>query len=202
MERGNKRKCKKITPPKPIDDVSLSFKVSSLTRNGKTFDLDNLCESFFSALFRLGWFGSSKTNIMRWHANLTVGQPSSFTIGAIHNSPFHIDEPLLLLIYKGKLPICGQDESFINWVKESTSNNSNIHSIFNNTDLGLSLLFDGNIHIGEFAGGKIKKIIDCLYPIIGGYAGAPKDSKFRSIYAEKLVSNLGVDKTEIIIYRK
>ena len=42
--------------------------------------------------------------------------------------------------------------------------------------MGVSLVFgDPQVNLGDIATGRPKNVIDCLWPLLGGVAGAPDD---------------------------
>ena len=54
------------------------------------------------------------------------------------------------------------------------------------TDIGIRLSFAGaKVNLGDIATGAVKSTIDCLYPILGGAAGAPDDWKVGTLQCEK-----------------
>jgi hypothetical protein len=59
-----------------------------------------------------------------------------------------------------------------------------------------------NLSIATISDGKVKPVIDCLYPIIGGSAGAPEDEKIEAIVVEKQIENLEDDMVKITIWEQ
>ncbi len=55
----------------------------------------------------------------------------------------------------------------------------------------VGLRFGGSaVNIGDIATGRVKSVIDCLYPILGGVVGAPEDWRITSLYVEKKSANV------------
>jgi hypothetical protein len=169
--------------------LKLTFSLASLTNANQPFDVDNLCEPAFSVLVnRVGWFGHSRPNITWWQATKEIGSP----IGC----SFHVStEPALLLpnlapswegVYSGSLPQSGTAPELADWARQLgsgrpvASDSCALYLGFGRTD----------INIGDICTGRVKSIIDCLYPVLGGAAGKPEDHRISTLVVEKGVGTL------------
>lgn len=178
-----------------VDGVTLDFTLSSHSRNGQPFDLDNLCDPVFVSLKNAGWFGGRKANVRWWRATKAEGPVSGVKIVGQAGPP-NPDERSLLLqaVYQGDLPHHGRHEGFAAWAREIAQVMSGPAPCC----LGIGLrLGSPDVTIAEIASGRVKNIIDCLYPIIGGEASAPHDWKVHELWVDRgtegQVSRLDVD---------
>jgi len=55
------------------------------------------------------------------------------------------------------------------------------------------------VNIGDISTGKVKPVIDCLYPIIGGTPGRPDDWRIDELYIIKGKCDLDTDSIRIKI---
>ena len=170
--------------PEDATCVSIAFSLSSVTRHWQRFDLDNLCAPVFSGLTRAGWFKGRRPNIQWWQASKRLASPAGVEIRPSSvPSPPAIEGESFKAVYSGVLPKSGSDQVFAGWVR------SNLAGLdFSDTELklGVSLRFGSSKeNIAEIATGSVKKIIDCLYPLIGGVASKPHDWKVEAHYVEK-----------------
>jgi hypothetical protein len=53
--------------------------------------------------------------------------------------------------------------------------------------IAVDLEFAGPVNLGDIATGRLKNVIDCLYPVIGGRPGAPNDARITLIEATRRV---------------
>lgn len=184
--------------PSNINGVNLSFRLSSNSRNGQPFDLDNLCEPVFSSLCKSGWFGGKRKNIQWWYAERQVSQPSGVTISSVIPKIENQHKKFLSATYNGTLPKNSKDISFIKWIKRITDQ-LNVQMI--NNSFGLRLQFgDEMINIGEIPTGRVKNVIDCLYPIMGGEIGKPNDWKVEKLLVAKGIPELMKDELRLDVF--
>ena len=60
--------------------------------------------------------------------------------------------------------------------------------------LACELLFGSRtINLGDIATGRVKNVIDCLYPALGGTAGAPDDHRIRALEVRRNCSEAPLD---------
>lgn len=172
-----------------VNGVSLDFILSSFSRNGHPFDLDNLCDPVFVSLKNAGWFGGKKSNVKWWRATKALGPVSGVRIvGQAESPPVEQRQIIVQEVYQGELPHGGQHEGFATWARRIAETlNAPVPE-----RIGIGLRFgSSNITIAEIASGRVKNIIDCLYPIIGGEASAPHDWKVHELWVERSCLELG-----------
>jgi len=181
--------------------VLLSFSVEATTRGGQGFDLDNLCEPVFSVLVnRKGFFGGKRPNIRWWHASRRVASPGGCRIEpSNHNSPPQLEGDVVFAgKYQGELPRSASETAIAHWIETTGSQ----CQILPEDTIAVSLDFGTpSINIGDFATGRVKSVIDNLYPILGGVAGAPDDWRISELCVAKGQERLGKDELEICLYR-
>lgn len=171
-----------------VDGVTLEFTLSSHHRNGQPFDLDNLCDPVFVILKNAGWFGGRKANVRWWRATKSVGPASGVRILGQSKPPADVQRSVLMqAVYKGDLPHDGRHEGFAAWAREIAQRMPGPTP----DRLGIGLRFaSSDITIAEIASGRVKNIIDCLYPIIGGDASEPHDWKVHDLRVERGTTTL------------
>ena len=168
----------------------LDFQVQSSQRGGQQFDVDNMCEPVFSALInQLGWLGGRRPNLLWFRARRSIRTPSGCTVRLEQGSApeFRADGYRLVFkdIYTGPLPKGGTAPELPAWLAE-------LPNVSSATSRGVSirLSFAGTkVNRGNIATGAVKSTIDCLYPILGGTAGAPDDWKVNTLQCEKGTSD-------------
>lgn len=181
------------------EELYLRFILSTLAPRRQPLDIDNLCEPVFSTLVnKLGWFNGNRRNIHHWRATKETGRPSGLQLAIGSNG---IDESLRTPdhsgIYNGPLPQSARDADFINWVKTAlapgycrTAENFSVR-----------ILFGGNsINIADISSGRVKSILDCLYPILGGEEGSPEDWRINYLEIEKNVPSLKCNAVSILLW--
>lgn len=170
-----------------VDGLELKFTLLTQAPNKQPLDLDNLCEPVFSVIInRLGWFNGRRPNLKWWYASKKTGHPTGLELLIEQNSAPemtkefgnpHFDET-----YSGILPMNARSPEIPSWLNSL----ENIEPLRYNTRLAVRLQFGGEReNIGEIPTGKVKKIIDCLYPIIGGQEGKPDDPRIDILQVEK-----------------
>jgi len=148
-------------------------------------DLDNLCEPVFAVLAnRLGWFGGRRPNVRAFWARKALAEPTGCRI-RITDSRWAETSPngdvLLDGTYMDELPRSARDENFAAWVSRTMSRPARSLG-----ELTVELGFAGPVNLGDIATGRLKNVIDCLYPLIGGRPGAPNDSRITVIEATRM----------------
>jgi hypothetical protein len=185
--------------PGECDGVSLKFLLPTLAPNGHPLDIDNLCEPVFSVLSgKLGWFGSKRSNIKYWNAYKSVAQNTGVHI-QLKDSGFEVYSNFVLdfdEIYSGELPQNARNKNFIAWCEKKK-----IPSMQHRERYCVKIEFGGFAsNIGDIATGKVKSIIDCLVPVLGGREGAPEDWRIDSLSVSKGVENLNQGEVRIMIW--
>ena len=165
--------------------VELAFAIAPATGYAVGADLDNFCEPVFSVLAnRLGWFGASRPNILAFRARKRLAEPTGCRIrisaerwqGSWVEGVDLLDEG-----WHGHLPGSARDASFARWVAAAMSGPAPTWAA-----LGVDLRFSGRVNLGDIATGPLKHVIDCLYPLLGGVAGAPNDARVSVLEAATL----------------
>lgn len=173
-----------VVPEPGLRAVDLDFVVSPRVGDPLGPDIDNLCEPVLSVLAgRLGWFGGSRTTIRLLRARKQVGPRTGCRITLTNDvEPTPVgDIPVLLdAIWGGPLPRSAQDAPFARWVA------TELRALPSpGARVGVSLRFAGPINLGDIATGRIKNVIDCLWPLLGGTARAPDDARVTVLEATR-----------------
>lgn len=139
-------------------------------------DIDNLCDPVIAVLVgRLGWFGGRRPNIAGLWARKRVGPRTGCEISVFPDwvqTPLG-DVPVLLdATWTGALPTSGRDLTFAQWVGRELQALPSPGS-----RVAVRLAFAGRLNIAELSTGRVKNVIDGLWPILGGTPGAPDDSR-------------------------
>lgn len=181
--------------------IKLEFLLPTLAPNNHPLDIDNLCEPVFSVLIgKKGWFGGKRTNLKWWNASKSSNENSGLSLSMEPASAPELTElygaPFFDNVYEGVLPRKATDPQVSTWL-----NNIYLHGEENERYI-LNIQFGGDINIGEIATGKVKSLIDCLYPIIGGSLGKPEDWRIDILQVEKGVKSLGENAVRIRFWKK
>ena len=162
--------------------ISLKFVFTKDHYERFQFDIDNLCEPVFAVLTTsLGWFSGKRRNITRWTARKCIGQEQGLLISAIDADTPSLPSgiPIFDEVYEGVLPNSATDPEIPLWMaglgQFKRADRLSLRLIFQNTPLSIATI----------SSGKVKPIIDCLYPIIGGVPGAPKDEIIEMLTGER-----------------
>jgi len=177
----------------------IDFHLESMTINGHYFDVDNLCEPVFSVLINnKGWFNGKRPNIQWFRASKIKDKKSgcNFRLTASKEPERNIDfkNTIFDKIYSGNLPKSATDDEFISWSKQNSTGIKYSPSIYLNIEFG-----GKKINLGDIATGRIKSIIDCLYPVIGGNKGAPTDWKIDILDVQKGVTTIPEGSVRILL---
>jgi hypothetical protein len=160
--------------------LELDFVVARAIGYAEGADLDNLCEPVFSTLVnRLGWFGGRRPNVMAFRARKVVGQDTGcrVRITKARWSDAWIDGTQLLNASTSiALPRSARDEDFTGWVAERMTGPARPADA-----VGVEVRFAGPVNLGDIATGRLKNVIDCLHPVIGGTGRAPLDDRIRTL---------------------
>lgn len=179
--------------------VVIDFHLESMAVNGQFFDVDNLCEPVFSVLINnKGWFNGKRPNIQWFRASKIkdIKSGCNFRLTASKEPEKNIDfkNTIFDKIYSGNLPKSATDDEFISWIKQNSTRVKYSPSFY------LNIKFGGKkINLGDIATGRIKSIIDCLYPVIGGNEGAPEDWKIDILDVQKGVTTIPEGSVRILL---
>jgi len=202
-----KNALKRSIPVYPVEEfngLKLKFVLPTLAPNNQPLDIDNLCEPVFSVLInKLGWFGSRRPNLKWWHAIKACDQPSGLYLSVEPTMPLEMmgeyGSPFFDETFEGVLPSKATDPQIPSWLDSLKK----FESQKNNDRFVIRLQFGGTkVNIGDIATGKVKTLIDCLYPVIGGSKGKPEDWRVDVLQVEKGVTNLKNNSVRISIWKK
>ena len=172
----------------PVDGgafLELDFAVAPAIGYARGADLDNFCEPVFSVLAnRLGWFGKRRPNIHAFRCRKTLAEPTGCRIRITreHWEDAWISGPVLLAgVWTGPLPMSARDAEFADWVTQAMVRAASPSAV-----LGVELRFAGPVNLGDIATGRLKNVIDCLHPVLGGRPGAPNDARIVALEAARM----------------
>ncbi len=179
--------------------MAIEFRVPNDLRAGHPFDLDNLCEPVFSVVInQLGYCGGGRPNLRSWFATRSINPDAGCTISftAPAESPHLPGRVLVSDTYQGSLPKSARDTVVAEWLQR---NQSPAPPQFNSR-FAVALRFGSDhVNIGDIATGKVKSLIDNLFPVVGGTAGAPEDWRINVLDVEKGAGDLADDQVQITI---
>ncbi len=181
----------------------LDFQVESSQRGGQPFDIDNMCEPVFSTVInQLGWLGGRRPNILWFRARRLLKTPSGCTVRLEQGMAPEFGQVghrlMLRDVYTGPLPTSGSAPELPAWQLGLTGVASTT-----STELSIRLSFAGTkVNLGNIATGAVKSTIDCLYPLLGGTAGAPDDWKVSALQCEKGAQNAPAEGVLIEVWAK
>lgn len=166
----------------PEHSIDLQFVFTKDNYEKYQFDIDNLCEPVFAVLTSsLGWFSGKRRNITLWTARKCIGEEQGLLIRNIDSNTLLAPSatPYFDEIYDGVFPSKATDDNIPSWIKKSRQSQvikkCSIRLQFENTP----------VSIATISSGKVKPIIDCLYPIVGGIPGAPNDEIIEMLTVER-----------------
>ena len=166
--------------------IGLQFVFTKDNYERYQFDIDNLCEPVFAVLTSsLHWFSGVRRNIALWTAAKCIGNEQGLLIRSIDSSSFltPVNMPLFDEVYDGALPSKATDNDMPLWIRGlgqfKAEKKCSVRLKFENTP----------VSIATISTGKVKPIIDCLYPIIGGVPGAPNDEIIEMLTVERVGNN-------------
>lgn len=152
-------------------------------------DLDNLCEPVFSVIAnRLGWFGGSRPNVRSFRARKTLAESTGCRIritSELWDGSWFEGEVLLDGSFTATMPRSARDEIFAGWVARTMTRPASPFG-----SLAVELSFAGPVNLGDISTGRLKNVIDCLYPVIGGRPGAPSDARVRVLEATRMQADV------------
>ena len=187
-----------------FNGLKLKFELPTLAPHNQPLDIDNLCEPVFSVLInKLGWFGGRRPNLKWWHSIKVCSKPSGLHLSMeLTTPPEMTDEygsPFFDETYEGVFPSKATDPQILSWLNSLKK----FKSQKNDDRFIIRLQFEGaKVNIGDIATGKVKAIIDCLYPVIGGCKGKPEDWRVDVLQVEKGVTKLKNNSVQISIWKK
>ena len=170
----------------------IDFHLADLAPLGHPLDVDNLCEPVFSILInRKGWFSGRRPNLTWWRASngqshhpgcqIVVSQNDAASTGMPQGTP------MFDAYYSGPLPVSARDPIMSEQIREKAGK----QKTRSESRYFVFLRFDNpKLNIGDIATGKVKTMIDSLYPVIGGVRGQPEDWGVDILHVEKRRADL------------
>ena len=160
--------------------LDLGFALPDDDQSIQMADLENFCEPVFSIVINgLGWFRGRRTNLRWWRRESRQEQNLDLHCVYSRLGPHQIQlltarscsTRSTLVIFH---PVLRIQASFPN------------HATVATESIGIQIRFaESRINLGNIATGPTKSTIDCLYPLIGGNAGAPEDWKIDALCVSK-----------------
>lgn len=164
--------------------LDLTFVVAASKAYPLGADLDNLCEPVFSVLAnRLRWFGGTRVGVTHLRARKTVGPETGCLIRVAEIcSGFESSRGDLLLSAESSIPLpfSARDANWAKWAADAM-----VRSASPSSRLAIEIQFSGPVNLGDVATGRLKNLIDCLYPVLGGRLGAPADDRIVELAASR-----------------
>lgn len=170
--------------------ILLYFHLKSEENRGKFFDLDNLVEPVLSLLVnRKKYFQGARKNILWWYARKVIDEREGLKLAIVSGDPpsFGRDRKLIYHGFCDYTFRSGEYHDLMNLLK------TKVHqpiAMTNETRIALYLRFPDRINLGDISCGAVKRVIDSLYPLIGGRRSAPADWKIEELLVEKISSQL------------
>jgi hypothetical protein len=196
-----------IPAPSAGDTAALGviahFRVLWALEGPRAVDLDNLGEPLFSVLVNeWKWFNGRRPNL-RWFSvsKSYDGEPgcdlTALASGALP-LPDRDGQVRFAASYKGTLPASAQDKAFADCIAIELIPEDALR--LTGERFAVALRFgSARLNIGDIGTGAVKHVVDCLYRVIGGTAGAPEDWRVDKMHVEKGAEDIPEDCIEITI---
>jgi len=182
--------------------LDMQFFLKSISPRGHPVDIDNLCEPVFSVLInQLQWFNGKRNNIQWFCASKTQSPDSGLKLTLFTKPSIEINlgevklTPVFEQVYTGNMPNSASDTVFARWVDKHTTGHLSLANVTVLLRFG-----DVRINLGDIATGKLKPILDGLYPLLGGNPGAPEDWKIQTLAVEKGTRNLTPNSVSVTVW--
>ncbi len=190
LEKPWKAAIAETVPPTagetPERGVSLEFVLDDAAQAaGNEPDLDNMLEPLLSAFVNgLGWFSRRRPNIELIAATKCHGPAPGCQITLVDSLPSEMqwgkDRDFFHDVFPGPLPISATDSPLADWVAGHGG------GMIAGGPVGVHLGFgDAALNLGDIATGRVKSVLDGLWPLLGGNAQAPDDGRIGSLVLEK-----------------
>ncbi len=174
----------------------LDFRVSG----PKAGDIDNLCEPVFQVLVnKKGWFDGKRPNILWYKASKSYTGEPGCDLAVLRSVPTSAVPSQATILFRGTfgapLPTSGSDLKFANRVAGATIRAADVEHY------AVELQFGGSeLNIGDVSTGRVKNVLDCLYPLIGGAASGPEDWRVTHLHVEKGVQTVPLGAVRVTVY--
>ena len=169
----------------PEDGLLVDISIPLPTPQAPGADLDNLLDPVFSAVInRQGWFGGRRSNL-RWVAasKLVLDEPG-LRLALLNEAPdlWRDSEVEIAMnaVYEAEIPTSNTSSDYEEWVSVHAGRPLPPGGV------GVALDFsDPGVNLGDIATGVVKRVIDGLWPILGGESGAPHDGRIAALRMRK-----------------
>lgn len=203
-EKAWKDVLRRGIPEPTFDDdargLLLHFRLTGAESGYSAVDIDNVCEPVFQILINeKRWFSGKRANLLWFRASKSYGARPGCDLTVVRSDPLGTphthSRTLLSTLYTGPLPTKGSDPPLADWVKS-------IPEVPVQLDRCAVLLqFGGTaVNIGDIPTGRVKNVVDCLYPILGGKPSDPEDWRVATLQVEKGVFGLSDNALRITVY--
>jgi hypothetical protein len=174
--------------PRGCSGLMLEFALPTCP-SGQPRDLDNLCEpNLPRARELLGWFDGSARTSNGGRRACVASPTASGCARCLAHARVWRPAPALEFVYSGPLPRSGTDASM------PAALSSRVSRPLAGEAIACELLFGSRtLNLGDIATGRVKNVIDCLYPALGGKAGAPDDHRIRTLEVRRNCSEAPLD---------
>lgn len=166
--------------------LDLSFVLDGAASGPAAADLDNLLEPVMSALVnRQRWFGGRRPNVIDLRATKRYARPTGCQISILAQPPQAVvSQPIFDGLFDGPLPLSARDPVLSDWLCGASPR------VIEAGPVAIELRFGGPVNLGDIATGKVKTTIDGLWPLLGGAAGHPHDSRIMAMILSKTVPGI------------
>jgi hypothetical protein len=159
-------------PGAPAETTETGLALEFAVPNSRKQDLDNLAEPVVSVVVnRCGWFGGRRPNLQWLALCKTVARPLGCRISPLAKAPEHwtpARAPIVNEAYLGSAPVSATSSDLAAWLADRCEPGVDRR-------YAVALRFADRPNLGEVATGKVKPVIDCMWPMLGGSPGNPED---------------------------
>jgi hypothetical protein len=162
--------------PSVHSGIRVRFALSGSAGRPRKCDLDNLLDPVISSVVnKRGWCGGKRTALNFVQAEKLVADTEGADIELLE-SPTVVElvaESVLLdAVYDGACPTSALDPVFAAWVQAVMT------ETLGERRASVALTFsDSTVNLGEVSTGRLKPLIDGLWPLLGGTPAAPQDER-------------------------
>ncbi len=178
--------------------LTVDFRLKASQRREGT-DIDNLCEPIFSVLVnQKGWFRARRSNIRWFRVQKWLSQSPGCSLLVLNCDALPLEEKRVVFqdLYTGPLPKSARDTAFSYWLSAKIKRFDQLERCA----LGFEFA-DHRLNIGDIATGRVKSLVDSLYPILGGLPGDPHDWRVNFLQVEKGVVDLPEQSLRLTVWQ-
>lgn len=175
-------------PEAPAITEQTGLAIEFAVRNPDRQDIDNLAEPVLSVVVnKRGWFGERRPNL-RW---LALRKDPSTSPGC-RIRPLHAPPSewlprtgaILDGVYRGPAPASATSVEFTAWVAQRCPSHADARYA------ALLRFADQRLNLGDIATGTVKSLIDCMWPVWGGSADRPADTRLDRVVVTREADNM------------